>query len=131
VSCTQTNWGSIRHWGDFERRRIVQSEVEGGVFLHDLPQHTVLEIHTSNRCYTAEVLGEGEALISGHPHYCPEPVLVDIVGSSWGGSLLKLDFVGRGMHLEFHHPDYDAPIVTSPIREIRECPQITDSTARP
>jgi hypothetical protein len=34
--------------------------------------------------------------------------------------MLKLQFVGRGMHLEFHHPEYSTPIVTSPIQEIRD-----------
>jgi len=122
VNDTGTGWDLMRRLGDFERRAIVQSEVEGGVFLHRLPRHTVLQIETSNNCYTAEVLGRGEVLITGHPLYCPRPVVVAVAGSSWGGSLLKMDFVGRGMHLEFHHPDYDAPIVTSPITEIRECP---------
>ena len=111
------------YFGDFELRNIVRSEIEGGVFLHDLPQDTILEIHTMHRCYTAVVLGEGEALISGHPQYCPQPVLVAISGSTWGGSMLKPDFVGRGMHLEFYHPEYDAPIVTSLIRDVRECSQ--------
>jgi hypothetical protein len=27
------------------------------------------------------------------------------------------------MHLEFYHPEYDAPIVTSLIRDVRECSQ--------
>jgi hypothetical protein len=40
-------------------------------------------------------------LISGHPEYCPEPVLVAIAGSTWEGSMLKRGFVGRGMHLGF------------------------------
>ena len=111
------------YFGDFEVRNIVRSEIEGGVFLHDLPQHTILEIHTMHRCYTAVVLGEGEELISAHPQYCPQPLLVAISGSTWGGSMLKPDFVGRGMHLEFYHPEYDAPIVTSLIRDVRECSQ--------
>ena len=34
--------------------------------------------------------------------------------------MLKRRFVGRGMHLEFCHPEYQTPIITSPIREIRE-----------
>jgi len=34
--------------------------------------------------------------------------------------MLKVRFVGRGMRLEFHHPGYRTPIVTSPIREINE-----------
>jgi len=35
--------------------------------------------------------------------------------------MLKLQYVGRGMHLEFRHPLYPTPIITSPIQEIRDC----------
>jgi hypothetical protein len=106
---------------DAVNRNIIQSEIEGGVFLNDLPSACVLEIETQHHCYTAIMLSEGSALISGHPQYCPEPVLVAIAGSTWGGSMLKQRYVGRGMHLEFCHPEYRTPIVTSPIKEIREC----------
>jgi hypothetical protein len=34
--------------------------------------------------------------------------------------MLKLQYVGRGMHLEFRHPQYYTPIITSPIQEIRD-----------
>lgn len=34
--------------------------------------------------------------------------------------MLKLQYVGRGMHLEFRHPEYSTPIITSPIQEIRD-----------
>jgi hypothetical protein len=105
---------------DEVNRSIVQSEIEGGVFLKDLPPETVLEIQTQHHCYTAVLLDDGSALISGHPEYCPQPVQVDIAGSTWGGSMLKRRFVGRGMRLEFSHPEYRTPIVTSSIQEIRE-----------
>ena len=105
---------------DEANRNIVQSEIEGGVFLNDLPPTTVLEIQTQHHCYVVMLLSDNNVLISGHPQYCPEPVLVAIVGSTWGGSMLKRRFVGRGMHLEFYHPEYQTPIVTSPIQEIRE-----------
>jgi hypothetical protein len=99
---------------------IIQSEIEGGVYLGDLPPSTVLHIQTMNHCYTAVLLGGSEALLSGHPEVCPEPVQVAIAGSTWGGSMLKIQYVGRGMHLEFRHPQYPTPIVTSQIREIRD-----------
>ncbi len=35
--------------------------------------------------------------------------------------MLKRHFVGRGMHLEFCHPEYSNPIVTSRVEQIREC----------
>ncbi len=105
---------------DEVNRSIVQSEIEGGVFLEGLPPDTVLQIQTQHHFYTAQLLGEGSAMISGHPQYCPEPVQVIIAGSTWGGSMIKMRYIGRGMHLEFHHPAYSRPIVTSAIREIRE-----------
>ena len=115
---------------DGVNRDIVQSEIEGGVFLHNLLPATVLEIETLHHCYTAVLLAENKVLISGHPTYCPQPVPVTISGSTWGGSMLKRCFVGRGMHLEFHHPEYPHPIVTSRIREVRECPQVAYSPSR-
>ena len=104
---------------DEVNHNIVQSEIEGGVYLKDLPDETTLEIETQNRSYTLVNRGQGQALISGHPEFCPEPVLVRIEGSNWGGSMLKASYVGRGMHLEFRHPEYQRPIITSIIMEIR------------
>jgi len=105
---------------DEVNRNIVQSEIEGGVSLEGLPPDTVLQIRTQHHFYTVLLLGEGSVLISGHPQYCPQPVQVTIAGSTWGGSMLKMRFIGRGMHLEFHHPAYSTAIITSPIQEIRE-----------
>jgi hypothetical protein len=34
--------------------------------------------------------------------------------------MLKLQYVGRGMHLEFRHPQYPTPIITSAIQDIRD-----------
>jgi hypothetical protein len=84
-------------------------------------QNSVLQIQTQHRCYTAVMLGGSQPLISGHPEYCPEPTLVAIAGSTWGGSMLKQRFVDRGMRLEFCYPKYSVPIVTSCVQEIREC----------
>jgi hypothetical protein len=105
---------------DAVNRQIIQSEIEGGVFLNELPSRSVLCVQTQNHEYRVENCGGGKALISGHPEFCPEPVLVKIDGSSWGGSMLKRRFIGRGMHLEFRHPDYATPIITSLIQEISE-----------
>src|SRR5579862_7929717 len=104
---------------DTVNRHIVQSEIEGGVSLKDLPPETTLLILTQHSCYTVVTQGESQAFISGHPQYCPEPVLVTLEGSTWGGSMLKSRYIGRGMHLEFRHPDYPVPIVTSLIQEIQ------------
>ena len=106
------------------RACIVESEILGGVRLGDLAAGAELELITENRLYRLRYLGAGEAWISGHPTFCPAPVLVHIHGSTWGGAMLKSSFIGRGMHLEFQDPDHRI-ITTSRILEIRECPQST------
>ena len=108
---------------DEVNRNVVQSEIEGGVRLEDLQPGSRLQITTRNTRYQLLVLIGNVALITGHALYCPHPVLVRIHGSTWGGSMLKVRFIGRGMCMEFGHPQYETPIVTSPIREIRECLQ--------
>ena len=118
---TQTGpnlYSPVPVFSDEINRRIIQSEVEGGVYLKDLPTGAELEIETENRSYHIIVHDSGQALISGHPKFCPQPVLVHIRGSSWGGSMLKVAYLGRGMHLEFGHPEFQT-VTTSRIREIR------------
>ena len=100
---------------------IIRSEIEGGVYLNDLPEESTVELMTRNRWYRLVVWPDGRALISGHPEFCPEPVLVRISGCNWGGSMLKSAYLGRGMHLEYRHPNYRGPIVTSPIVDIQLC----------
>jgi hypothetical protein len=102
-------------------RNICRSEIEGGVSLDNLSIGARLEMETKNRLYLLENRGGGQVLISGHPHYCPQPVLVNLHGSTWGTPLMKTRFIGRGMHLEYRHPTRGM-IRTSRVREIRERP---------
>jgi hypothetical protein len=108
------------HLSDQVNSNLIRSEIEGGVYLKDLPPDSRLEVQTQNNVYTLVIRNQEEGLIAGHPQFCPQPVLVRIVGSTWGGSMLKAAYLGRGMHLEFLHPSFDGPIVTSRIVEIRQ-----------
>lgn len=104
---------------DEVNRNIVRSEIEGGVDLQRLPRPALLEVATKNTRYLVMMERDNEAWIAGHPRYCPEPVLVEIAGSNWGGSMIKTNYLGRGMHMEFRHPKFDGAIVTSEIVDIR------------
>jgi hypothetical protein len=114
------SWRPHPNLSDVINLRISLSEKAGGVYLRDLDKGRLLQIQTQHRNYFVTRLNNGETLIWGHPVYCPNPVAVRIAGSTWGGSLLKLGFVGQGMQLEFRHPDYSGPITTSRIRAVRE-----------
>jgi hypothetical protein len=105
-------------FADTVNANIVRSEVEGGVYLADLPAGCALSIETRSRVYEMVVLGNGLALLSGHPEFCPTPTQVHIQGSTWGGSMIKLQFLGRGMRLEYEHPRLRR-MLTSRIVDIR------------
>jgi hypothetical protein len=92
--------------------------VEEGVALDDLSEGTMLEVETRHHIYHIKHLGDGGALISGHPEYCPEPVQVDLFGSTWGGESLRLRFIGKGARLEFRHP-VRGIVRTSRVLEVR------------
>jgi len=89
-----------------------------GVDLDELPIGTVLEIKTEHHSYRLENLGNGSAVISGHPKYCPEPLTVQIHGSFATNCALKWHFVGAGMKLAFLPPHHGL-IGTSRIDGIR------------
>jgi hypothetical protein len=96
---------------------IVQSAGEEGVFLDDLAVGAVVEVVTGHHTYHVENRGGGAVLISGHPVYCPEPVLMWLHGSVSDSHVIKMWFIGRGMRLELRHPTLGL-VQTSRVREI-------------
>jgi hypothetical protein len=101
------------------RHNIAQSEIEGGVWLKDVPVGKVLLVQTNNTLYRLEHREDGW-WIQGHAKYCPEPTKTTIAGSTWGGSMLKIGWVGREMHLEFHVDAFPFSITTSTIQDVKE-----------
>jgi len=99
------------------RGNIVRSEIEGGLRLSSLAEGARVLVETINRLYKLEIRS-GQVWISGHPEFCPRPVQVTVRGSSWGGSMLKVAYLGRGMRMEFEHPRHST-VTTSRIVSIR------------
>lgn len=89
-----------------------------GVLLSELEHGTVLEVTTKHHCYQVEYRGEGEALISGHPELCSKPQPARIHGSALGDARPRMDFIGRGLSLEFELPGHRI-VRTSRIVDIR------------
>jgi hypothetical protein len=94
-------------------------EAADGVYLDEFPMGATIDVETEHHTYRVENRGDGRAVISGHPKYCPEPVLVDLHGATAGGTMLKMRFIARGMRMEFRHPMLGV-ISTSRVREIHE-----------
>ena len=88
-----------------------------GIRLTDLDAFTTLVVQTDNSIYeitilkphTREVLVQGGAFFPARRRAC-------LSGSSFGGSCLKLGWVGLGLHMEFHADDQW--VITSHVRSI-------------
>lgn len=97
--------------------RPVSGSRPAGVDLDDAPIGAVVEIETGHSTYRLENLGDGKAMLSGHPKYCPEPVEVQIHGSLSAAGELAWHFLGIGQRMVFLPRDR-AVIRTSPIKAI-------------
>lgn len=79
---------------------------------------SVIHLRTKSRDYQLECLGEDVIRISGHPHFCPAPVLARLQGSIDREGKFKPGFIGCGMRLVFRRFDQRDPITTSEIAGI-------------
>ena len=88
-----------------------------GIGLIDVNAFTTLVVRTDNSIYRITILRPHarEVLVQGGKFF-PERTRACLNGSSFGGSCLKLGWVGLGLHLEFHAGDQW--IITSHVRAI-------------
>jgi len=91
----------------------------GGIDLDTLPVGAVLEIETSHTTYVLENRGEGKVVLSGHPEFCPEPVLVRFHGSVGGPALIRPGHIETGMQMAFQHPKFGT-LRTSRVKAVHE-----------
>jgi len=59
-----------------------------------------LRFQTHNTRYVITRRTDGLWDVSGNHRYFPTPTVCRIHGSTWGGSMLKLNYIGLGMHVE-------------------------------
>jgi hypothetical protein len=98
---------------------IARSEILGGLKVSDIRLDQTIHVQTRNTLY--KIKRDIDSLyIIGHPEFCPVWTRCDIHGSTFGGSMIKLDWIGREMHLEFSTDVHAGSIVTSAIQDIYE-----------
>ena len=94
------------------------NQQEKGVDLDALANGTKLEVQTTNTLYTLEKI-DALFIITGGPRLT-EPQTIRINGSTFGGSMLKTNWLGIGMYMEFvlFKPEVKT-LTTSSIRSIK------------
>ena len=88
-----------------------------GIGLIEVDAFTTLVVRTDNSVYRITILRPHarEVLVQGGKFF-PERTRACLSGSTFGGSCLKMGWVGLGLHLEFHAGDQW--IITSHVRAI-------------
>ncbi len=100
-------------------KRIEEQEEKGGISFDELETGTKVEAQTLNTLYVIEATGEkGKVLVQGGKYF-PEPTEAQFNGSTWGGGMLKMGWIGHQMCLDFVYTRSTGEpgnIVTSPIQ---------------
>jgi hypothetical protein len=88
-----------------------------GILIRDDSPGTNYVVVTKNSTYDITVLDGAERRVRVQGgEYFPEPVLCILSGSTYGGSVLKVGWIGLGMCMEFFHEG--RPIITTAVRSI-------------
>ena len=88
---------------------------QGGVMADELEIGTKLVLETDNSVYELIKTGEKDFQISGgwFATKGKNGVVVQIIGSNWGGSMLKVNWIGKFMRLELSTPTLEKPTLTT------------------
>ena len=73
---------------------------------------SLIDVETKSRHYRIEYLGGNSIRVSGHPEFCPDPVLASLQGAVDQDGALEVGCIACGMKLIFVLGN-DHPITTS------------------
>src|ERR1035438_5696640 len=84
---------------------------------------SVIDVETPSRHYRIECLGGNAIRISGHPQFCPTPVVAQLAGSVTSEGTLDKGMIECGKGLAFLIAEH-CPITTSKVLNV----QLEDQT---
>lgn len=106
--------------------RIEGQEEKDGVDLSTKHKGDRVTFETVNTIYEIEKVEERLWLLTGGKRWSGDNARtkVIIVGSTFGGSIIKVDWLGEGMNVEVYEPSKGKTVVTSPVVNLWEYPLI-------
>jgi len=93
------------------------AESTQGVDLQNLPPGAMVDVETRSRHYHIECLGGNTMRISGHPQYCPSPVVAELAGSMDRNGAYETGRIMPGKHLVFVL-EHERPVTTSRVLSV-------------
>lgn len=94
--------------------------LECGINVHNLKPGTTVYAVTRNSLYKI-IKGDGDQYdvsIQGGKHF-PQPVRGNFSGSTFGGSMMKIGWIGYGMYMEIYVPSCRKTYKTTPVKSAR------------
>lgn len=91
---------------DPEMERLIrEQENKSGLNVTGLEKGTKLNVETNNSIYRIVVVDGREITIMGGMTKdgeirFPKPIPAMFIGSTWGGSMMKIDWIGQDMNME-------------------------------
>lgn len=92
---------------------MAASERDGGIWMRDVEVGQTVLVQTKNTLYEFAKGDDHWTGLGGK--YMPRPRIINIHGSTFGGSMIRVGFIGVGMYLEFAKPDDEARSVTTSV----------------
>ena len=86
-----------------------------GIYLRNIEPLTTIVVRTQNSRYRILITDGTAAIVRGGAFF-PEPTPARIDGSSFGGTLLKVGWIGVGLRMEIF--TNGRRIITSPVRDV-------------
>jgi len=86
-----------------------------GVDLRDVEPLTTIAVRTRNSQYRI-IVTRGTSVVVQGGQFFPDAIAARVDGSGFGGSLLKVGWIGIGLRMEIFAGDQR--IITSPVRDI-------------
>lgn len=95
-------------------------DLYNGINIHTLKPGTTVFAITKNSLYKIIKGTEDEydVIIQGGKHF-PDPIKGNFSGSTFGGSMMKLGWIGHMMHMEIYIPDLGELYITTGVRAAR------------
>jgi len=84
----------------------------------NLPPGSLIDVETKSRNYHIECMGGNSVRVSGHPEFCPTPVMASLEGSVDRDGTLEIGCIACGMRMIFLLDDAH-PITTSSVVHVR------------
>lgn len=92
----------------------------GGIDVRKQEVETQIVVRTVNSTYHLTITDPEDRMLRIQGGRWEQPIEIAFNGSSWGGSMFKIGWIGYGMMMEFAHPEKPAHVIrTSRVIEAR------------